>query len=1506
MNSHLSRRCPSPQRAALIGLALTVGLAHETNGQLVTVQPPASTTTVSVEADFRGGIVVLRATLAGLEPDLVPVLVRADGTDFSNPGLRVRREGLVVELAGSADQLTSALTEGSRSLWLRAGPDARGGLHRIDLPPVELKTGATAARYQGFDEGLAVYLPAENLIPGFEVWHFGPNSPGTATRPLPTEKGTLPRVYDVYRNQVRVILPFRDTSPQPEVHYFALVNLDRSRSNMIKITRNGDRLTAATVTVRAGRPAPVDLPVAAPSVELMEVAVASQRAQTAGLNPIVVDLTTFDPVSEEDLVAIREAIGGEPTIVRQGVPPGATLRAGDRLYLGIRDPRRVSVRPVAVSLAGEFEDDTNPLEFADLTEFGVPGEPALDPGDELGFVPIGEGDGPSSTDGNPLDEAIINSQLDADLDDEAVSLALGNDPGLSLDPSRTGSDLVQTALVKLLLSAAATQRPEEVPAGPIGRAIAAAVRAHEGRIRTVLTSRGADQAPLVAMFREVASTLNLRLEPQLLDEMADLWMVQHRGLGPEALDRNRNYLIADDAAVWLLASLFRDDRFDPLSDVRVVNVGGGRPVAVIGAVGGRPEEDGARVGLKLGRREGPEDARSDVRNATEPPLPDGPDIARLDVSPSQVKLPEFEGESVKQAHAELRRLGLELVDLTNFYPSDTVVSSQPSGGTWLASGSDVELVVTRKTPKVTGVTLAKAEAFIDEWKLTSKVLDDGPRPTDVVAEQVPAAGDPIQRGGTIRLRLARAVPDVVRQFVFDGGRKLRTDGFRPIQATDLSRWDRIVEQSPRAGTMARVTSTVDLTVRREIPDLQGKSFAEAGPILKDRHIPVQSPRDFSPSESIFVAGQDPPPGTARLYRPEGGEPLRIALTRGRRIPDLREQPMEMAVSWLEDRNLRADYRDGYLGEEIPLKVLEQDRKPGEVVAYNTLVRLKMGPVGVLIPSVEGMTLAQAVAKLRSVDLGAAYNERVFNEDVVVAQDPPPYGPGVPSWLHHKEKVSLDVRVRVPQVTRRNVAAALHLIRGWDLQADLPDRIFEEDWVVEQFPVPGTLVAHGDPVRVIAKVIVPSVLDQRFRDAERTVRNRDLDIRLDVPPNALDVVTRQVPEPQSLLDHGESVYLELQVPVPNVAGMTRDQAVEALQSWDLEASIPNRLAFGMDIVQGQQPQPNQLIPHRARVMLGPIVGSVPRLAGMSIGEARDLLASERYDSRFQDGVIPRDMVTGQDPPPGTPLERGNGVSLDARISVPDLRGMSLAQAADSLNERRIPLGVDAGRSARPDDRVLDQSIRPGTPVIPRTVIALVPGYRVPDLAGMDVNRAGVLLRELDIPSEIDRQRSGERETDNNQLVGRTRIVDQSLRPGQFVPRGTQLGVVVVQYIEALTTVPDLRGDRGTELIGTKLRRSDLNARFLNSPANGPVVSQNPPPGRRVRKGTTVVVEFPPRQQGGGVEVTNTVPGLPARGGGRTSSGTLTPGNTGIPLPQLPSVDDVKQGVGRFTEGIRPPF
>lgn len=186
------------------------------------------------------------------------------------------------------------------------------------------------------------------------------------------------------------------------------------------------------------------------------------------------------------------------------------------------------------------------------------------------------------------------------------------------------------------------------------------------------------------------------------------------------------------------------------------------------------------------------------------------------------------------------------------------------------------VVVTAKgvVPKVTGIRLEAAQFQLGEAKLGSKVVRrDANKPKGIVLAQTPKPQKTVAAGTVVTLVVSKGplgvrVPKLVGLAAADAVRQLQAKGLgvQLQQTTANAAPGTVVEQSPQPGTRAKPGTAVTIAVAKGaaavvVPDVRGRSRADAVNILQQRGLNVNVVNVASQQPAGTVVAQGPPAGS---------------------------------------------------------------------------------------------------------------------------------------------------------------------------------------------------------------------------------------------------------------------------------------------------------------------------------------------------------------------------------------------------------------------------------------------------------------------------------------------------------------------------------------------------------------------------------------------------------------------------------------------------------------------
>ncbi|GLY48214.1 Stk1 family PASTA domain-containing Ser/Thr kinase [Lentzea sp. NBRC 102530] len=271
-------------------------------------------------------------------------------------------------------------------------------------------------------------------------------------------------------------------------------------------------------------------------------------------------------------------------------------------------------------------------------------------------------------------------------------------------------------------------------------------------------------------------------------------------------------------------------------------------------------------------------------------------------STAKVPIPSVVGLSPVEAREKLTKAGLQSSQqevacepgaagtqaTCNADQINKVINSDPPEGTDVPKGSTVKISVGAPpgegtVPDLAGKTPQEAQQLLDKdpngFKLQQSdqaVEVDDPAKAGKVAQQNPAVGLKLKKGGTITIQLGKApdkvnVPGVVNDDKDNAQQTLEGSGFKVvIEPVDSPKPEgTVIQQTPVANSKVDKGATVTLKVSKgnqfEMPDLVGMDKREAEQKLRqlgwNASFNVQNEQTLDPSKRDKVLTQQPAKGT---------------------------------------------------------------------------------------------------------------------------------------------------------------------------------------------------------------------------------------------------------------------------------------------------------------------------------------------------------------------------------------------------------------------------------------------------------------------------------------------------------------------------------------------------------------------------------------------------------------------------------------------------------------------
>ncbi|WP_028307405.1 Stk1 family PASTA domain-containing Ser/Thr kinase [Desulfitibacter alkalitolerans] len=201
----------------------------------------------------------------------------------------------------------------------------------------------------------------------------------------------------------------------------------------------------------------------------------------------------------------------------------------------------------------------------------------------------------------------------------------------------------------------------------------------------------------------------------------------------------------------------------------------------------------------------------------------------------------------------------------------------------------------------------------------------------------------------------------------------------------------------------------------------------------------------------------------------------------------------------------------------------------------------------------------------------------------------------------------------------------------------------------------------------------------------------------------------------------------EIRVPDVIEMSLEEAGRILEKEGLKVELGGERfhsSIPKNHVIDQNPKPDSIVRKgrlvRLEISMGPRQVEVPDVIGDNIRTARirienaNLTVDEQIEEVFSE-EHPVGRVIGQSPLGGVMQDMGAGVSLVVskgprleNIPMPDLRGLALAEAENTLREKRLNLGIISYQDSDQyfTGQVVSQDITPGNTILQGSTVNLV--------------------------------------------------------------------------------------------------------------------------------------------------------------------------------------------------------
>ena len=840
-------------------------------------------------------------------------------------------------------------------------------------------------------------------------------------------------------------------------------------------------------------------------------------------------------------------------------------------------------------------------------------------------------------------------------------------------------------------------------------------------------------------------------------------------------------------------------------------------------------------------------------------------------------------------------VGVVTQERSDTVPEGRVIRQDPAGGTQVACGSAVDLVISLGpcvAPDVVGLSQAAAAAALADAGFTVGTVTEEHSdtvPEGSVVSQEPAGGTQVACGSAVDLVISLGpcvAPNVVglsqaaaTTTLADAG---LTVGVVTFEHSDTAPEGSVIGQEPAGGTQVACGSAVDLVISLGpcvAPNVVGLSEAAALAALADAGLTVGAVTlersDTAPEGDVI--GQEPAGGTQVAC----GSAVDLVISLGPCVaPDLLGLSQAAATAALADAGLTVGAVTEEYSETVPMgDVMGQDPAAGTVLPCYSSVDLvvSLGPCRVIAPDVVGMEQSAAAGILGAVGLSVSETTFECSDAVpqgnVIAQHPAG-GTEVPCASGVALVISTGpCPVTVPNVVGLTQAAAESAIVNAGLNVgaatfELSDTV-PRGVVMSQEPVGGLEVAPGTAVDLVVSggsqpVLVPNVVGLHEFLAEVMLSTVGLSVG-EVTTQCSDTVPEgsvisQDPAAGAEVAPGSAVDLVIStgvcvVTVPDVVGLTQFDAAIIIASSDLvmgqltyecHETVPAGHVISQDPAGGTEVVTGTAVD--LVVSTGVCVVATPDVVGMTQLDAETLITSSglvvgqvTYECH---DTVPEGYVIGQDPAAGAELVAGTAVDLvvstgPCPVPAPDVVGLAQFDAQIVISSANLVTGqvVYVCGDTAPAGEVINQDPAAGTEVMPGTVVDLVVStgpcpVPVPDVVGLDQPSAeAALVDEGFVVGEV--------------LFQCSDTVPVDLVASQNPPAATEVqpGTVVDLIISTGTcVVPDQTGMNQEEaeqaLTDMGLAVGDITYEYSDTVPAGTVIGQDPPPGTEVPPGTPV--------------------------------------------------------------------
>jgi beta-lactam-binding protein with PASTA domain len=538
----------------------------------------------------------------------------------------------------------------------------------------------------------------------------------------------------------------------------------------------------------------------------------------------------------------------------------------------------------------------------------------------------------------------------------------------------------------------------------------------------------------------------------------------------------------------------------------------------------------------------------------------------------------------------------------------------------------------------------------------------------------------------------RVPTDLVNQPLSEVLAKIRGVGLTVDKQGKFFEKDKVTGATPQEGTWVRPGDAIALSLQREVPQVEKLTAKEATQLLEKKEFDPVSDQQYSYRTSDTVIEQTP---KHPEMHPRGST---VTLVIRRYLPDVEKKAVGEAQAELLKRGFdpKADEKYVYRSTDI---VAEQSPRGDQYVTPDTQVTLVVKRP---VPSVTGLQVTQALAKIKAAGFTPGHGEDIHAEDIVEQQSPPArQGEAVVLALPGERITIQEVATLVPDLTgsssldagrldpaAKTLRAALELLSQRKLKHEVvgPNTDYPAARVVQQVPAAGQRMDRRTgkvqlrlvtPLPDLSKGTAISVAQQRLleRDLQPQLsvdKLFDADVLLDYAVS--DRVFSSGPD--RYLSPQANVRLKLGRAVPSLDKEPWTTAMATLERHGLRSQLASGHSPGQ-FVHHTAPAGGEIIDPSRPVSVYP-GAKVPPVEDQPLEVAQRLIHDAGLAAHIRDdrpeptedaSRVNQTMVLRQSPPAGSIVlkKATTSVALDvvrygeALVTVPAMEGRSVDAA-----------------------------------------------------------------------------------------------------------------------------------------------------------------------------------------------------------------------------------------------------